>query len=114
MAKITNISDLNQGIEVIFDTTTKTIELLVAGNMTADGVSFFTLETFAIREWNITNSLAPFEYPFFIVTPDMFELRYGWTFRNAGTIALLKDAGWAVRNNSDDITEMYMNITSLG
>lgn len=114
MAKITNINDLNQGVEVIFDTNNRTIELLVAGNMTEEGVSLFTLETFSIREWNLDDDLVPFEYPFFIVTPDMFELRYGWKFKDNSTISLIKDAGFAVRNNSGDITEMYMNITSLG
>lgn len=114
MAKITNITGLTQGVEVVFDTANRTIELLEAGNMSEDGVSLFTLESFAIQEWNGDNSLAPFEYPFFIVTPDMFELRYGWNFKNIQTINLIKDGGWAVRNNSGEITEMYMNITSLG
>ena len=38
MPLITDPDDLNQGVEVIFDTSAQTIELLEQGNLSADGV----------------------------------------------------------------------------
>lgn len=51
MALITDPDNLNQGTEVILDTTNKTIRLLAAGNLSNDGVNLSTLYSFTEEEW---------------------------------------------------------------
>lgn len=51
MAKITDPDLLNQGTEVVFDATNKTIQLLVAGNISTDGVTGQALFSFCKEEW---------------------------------------------------------------
>lgn len=57
MAKIVDPDQLNQGTEVTFDTSTKTIDLAVAGNLDdsapgrSSGVTHQALYSFAKEEW---------------------------------------------------------------
>jgi hypothetical protein len=114
MAKIIDPALLNQGIEVIFDTTDFTIELLVAGNLDTEGVSLQALYSFTKNEWRDDNNLIKFPFPFIAITGEQFELINGWDFKNISTKNLIKDAGWALRDVNGVTLEEYMNITSLG
>ena len=46
MALITDPDNLNQNTEVVFDAAAKTIQLVVAGNFSNDGVTLLALYSF--------------------------------------------------------------------
>lgn len=115
MAKITDPDLLNQGVEVIFNTTGKTIQLLEAGNLTgSDGVTFQALYSFAKEEWRTDANLIKFPFPFIAITGEQFEVINGWDFATGNTKNYIRDGGWALRDTNGTVQEEYMNITSLG
>lgn len=114
MARILSPTQLNQNVEVIFDTTTFEIELLIAGNLTLEGVTFQALYSFAKDEWRTDPNLIKFPFPFVAITGEQFEVVNGWDFKDVDTKNLIRDGGWALRDVNGDTIEEYMNITSLG
>jgi hypothetical protein len=114
MSILTNPNNLNQNIEVIFDTNNKTIELLIDGNLTSDGVDFYTLYLFTESEWNNDPNLSLFQFPFKFIDEQKFELINGWTFINSNTIDLLRNAGFSIKNGSNVSLEEYACIITFG
>lgn len=114
MARIVSPGLLNQGVEVVFDTTAFTVKLNIAGNLSADGVTLQALYSFAKEEWRIDDALIKFPFPFVAITGEQFEVVNGWDFADVATKNLIRDGGWALRNAAGDTLEEYMNITSLG
>ena len=114
MATITNPGDLNQDVEVIFNTTNRTIELDKAGNLDDGGVTLQALYSFTKDEWRTDSELVKFPFPFVAITGEQFELVNDWDFLDIDTKNLIRDAGWALRDAGGDSLEEYMNITSLG
>jgi len=114
MALITLPSDLNQGIEVIFDTTNRTIELVEDGNLSSDGVLLQALYSFIKDEWRNDNELIKFPIPMIAITGEQFELINGWDFLDTDTKELIRGGGWALRAANGTLLEEWMNITSLG
>jgi hypothetical protein len=114
MSKIIDPDLLNQGVEVVFNTTTKKIQLLVIGNLSTDGVSLQCLYSFAKEEWHSDASLFAHLFPFEALGEEKFELKYGWTFADQSSIDLIRDAGFAVVAVNGDIAEMYMCVITLG
>jgi hypothetical protein len=115
MAKITDPDLLNQGTEVIFNPTARTITLIATGNLDAvDGVTFQALYSFAKEEWRTDSNLIKFPFPFIAITGEQFEVFNGWDFASGNTKNYIKDGGWALRDINGVVQEEYMNITSLG
>ncbi len=114
MARITDPSGLNQGIEVVFDTTARTIQLVEAGNLGDEGVTLQALYSFCKQEWRTDDELIKFPFPFVAITGEQFEVVNGWDFADATTKNFIRDAGWALRDAGGTLLEEYMNITSLG
>lgn len=114
MALITDPDSLNQGTEVTYDAGAKTIALAVAGNLSADGVTLKALYSFTKEEWKSTSGLIPHPFPFLPITDEQYELKDGWDFANDTSRYLIKTGGWAVRNTSDVITQMWAGIITLG
>jgi hypothetical protein len=120
MAKITDPDSLAQTTDIVFDTAAKTIEVKSTGAISAtgssanNGVTLQCLYSFAKEEWRTDANLIKFRFPFVAITAEQFELVDGWTFLNASSEQLIRDAGWAVRNTSGNIVEMWANITTLG
>ena len=114
MAIINDPGLLNQGIEVVFDTTARTIQLIEAGNLDDGGVTLQALYSFTKQEWRTDDELVKFPFPFVAITGEQFELVNGWDFLNDTTKNFIRDAGWALRDNTGVAVEEYMNITSLG
>lgn len=114
MAKIIDPDDLNQATEVVFDTSAKTIQLLVAGNLSNDGVTLQAVYSFCKEEWKNDANLIKFPFPFTSITEEQFELISGWDFKDATTRGLIRDAGYALKDGSGASLEEYANITSLG
>lgn len=120
MAKITDPDSLAQTTDIVFNTGAKTIEVKSTGAIDGtgasaqNGVTLQCLYSFAKEEWRTDSALIKFKFPFVAITAEQFELVDGWNFLNASSRNLLRDAGWAVRNTSGNITEMWANITTLG
>lgn len=114
MAKVTDPDLLNQGVEVVFDTALKTIQLIKTGNLSDDGVSLQCLYSFAKEEWGADSGLFAHLFPFEALGEEKFELKYGWKFADQTSIELIRDAGFAVLNSNGSIAEMYVCIITLG
>lgn len=114
MAKITDPDQLNQSTEVVFDTSAKTIQLLVSGNLSTDGVTLQSLYSFCKEEWKTDSTLIKFPFPLEAITPEQFELINGWDFKDTTTKNLIRDAGWALKNTSGVSLEEYIGFVTLG
>lgn len=114
MALITDPDNLNQGTEVTFDTTLKTITLNQAGNLSTDGVTLQALYSFCKEEWKTDASLIPIEFPFVPITDESFELVSGWDFANDASRYLIRTAGWTVKNTSNAVTQKWSGVVGLG
>jgi len=119
MAKITDPDLLNQGTEVVIDTSAKTIQLAVAGNLTNigtgnnTGVTLQCLYSFLKEEWKSDANLIKFPFPMTSITNEQFEVIDGWDFADQNTKDLVRDGGWAL-TESGVVHEEYMCVTTLG
>lgn len=113
MALIIDPDFLNQNVEVVFDTTNKTIELVKTGNLSDDGVTLQCLYSFCKEEWSTDDNLIKFPFPILAITEEKFELINGWDFKNDTTKKLIRTGGWAL-NPSGTILEEYACIITLG
>lgn len=114
MAIIQDPDLLNQGTEVIFNTTNKTVQLLIAGNLSVAGVVMQALYSFTKEEWKTDSNLIKFTFPFVAITPEQFEFVNGWTPADTTTINLIRNAGFAIKNNDGTSAEEYAGIITLG
>jgi hypothetical protein len=114
MALITDPDLLNQGTEIVFDTTNKTIQLLAAGNLSNDGVTLQTVYSCIKEEWKNDDALIQYDFPMVPITSEQFELVNGWTFADAATINLLRSGGFAVKDASGVSLEEYIGLITLG
>lgn len=114
MSLITDPDDLNQGTEVIIDTSALTVQLVVAGNMTLEGVTGQALYSFLIEEWKNDNALIPFPFPMFAVFAEEFEFVDDWTLADLTSVNLVKTSGFAYRNSAGNIVEMCSGVITLG
>jgi len=114
MALITDPDDLNQNTEITIDTSAKTIELSVAGNLSNDGVTGQSLYSFLKEEWKNDANLIPYPFPMISITPEQFEFIEDWVPSNDTTRNLIRSAGWREITSADVLEREYMGIVSLG
>lgn len=114
MAVIIDPDKLNQGVEVVIDTTAKTIQLLVAGNLSNDGVTGQSLYSFLKEEWKTDNALIKFPFPMTSITNEQFEFNYDWAPADDTTRKLIRTAGWAEVSAAGVNKRIYAGIVSLG
>lgn len=114
MAKITDPDNLNQGTEVVFNTTAKTIQLVKAGNLSDDGVTLQALYSFCKEEWRTDSTLIKYPFPITSITEKKFDIVNGWDFADVTTRNLIRDAGWALKDASNVSLEEYMGFITLG
>ena len=116
MAKLTDPDSLNQATEVVFDAAAKTIQLLVAGNLSAaspaktSGVTGQCVYSFAKEEWRTDATLNKYLFPIQMIFEAKFILIYGWTWKDQQSKDLVRDAGF-LENISGDA---FACIISLG
>lgn len=114
MAKIVDPDQLSQATEVVISTGAKTISLLSAGNLNnadpgaTSGVTLQALYSFLKEEWKTDNALNKFRFPLQMFTKTDGQFINGWTFANAASRNLIRDAGWTEGANQ------YAGIISLG
>ncbi|MCP3674552.1 MAG: hypothetical protein GY829_08825 [Gammaproteobacteria bacterium] len=91
--------------------------MLVAGNLSDDGVTIQTIYSFCKEEWNSDPLLISKPFPFTPIdgpSGTQFNLISEWDWADATTIGLIRDGGWALKDSDGVSQEEYMNITSLG
>lgn len=103
--------------EVYINTATKTIKLVIVGNLSTDGVTLKALYSFLKEEWRLdpnTKNLAAFPFPMVPITDESFEFVDGWDFFNDTGRYLIRNAGWTVKNTAGLVTQMWAGIIGLG
>lgn len=115
MPKLIDPDSLNQATEVVISTGAKTIQLLVAGNLSntspgsASGVTLQCLYSFLKEEWKTDTALNKFKFPIKMFTKTDGIFINGWAFADATTRNLIRDAGWEEVSGNK-----YAGIISLG
>lgn len=102
MAKIVDPDQLNQTTEVIFVPGSKTIQLLVAGNLSdtaprsGSGVSLQAVYSFCKEEWRQDSGLFlnRYRFPIKAIYEAKFIMVNTWGWLDVTTRGLLRDAGW--------------------
>ncbi len=114
MPKLIDPDDLNQSVEVTFDTTNRTIQLNIAGNLSTDGVTLQCLYSFIKEEWKDDVSLIRFPFPMIAITPEQFEFVNGWSLEDQSSVDLIRDGGFAIKNLDGSSAEEYFGCITLG
>ena len=119
MAKLVDPDQLNQATEIVIDTTGKTVQLLVAGNLddaapgALSGVTKQAVYSFLKEEWKSDNALNKFKFPLKAFTKNEFLWINGWAPADAQTRQLFRDAGWQESVGTED-GDLYAGFISLG
>jgi len=115
MAKLVDPDSLTQDTEVVINTTAKTIQLLVAGNLydtspgSSSGVTLQCIYSFLKEEWKTDTDLNKFKFPIKMYTKTDGTLQNSWDWADAQSRQLVRDGGWT------EITgDKYAGIVSLG
>jgi len=115
MAKIVDPDQLNQATEVTFSTSTKKIDLAIAGNLNdtapgkTSGVTHQALYSFAKEEWLTDSALQGSRFPFLPIFEAKFDWVNDWQPEDAQTIDLIRDGGFRIVLLNDE----YAAILSL-
>lgn len=112
--KVTDPDLLAQTTDIVFDTATKKIEIKTGGAISTDGVTLQCLYSFAKEEWKSDSALIKYPFPFIAITEKKFDVVNGWDFKDTNTKNLIRDAGWALKDNSNVSQEEYMGVITLG
>lgn len=110
--------------ELIIGYNTKTIALKVVDNLTNDGATIKAVYSKLKDIWISDSTLIKFPFPMSPITDEQFEMINGWNWDKvndsgtdsvaANTTELLRTGGWSVRNTSNQLTEEWAGIISLG
>ncbi len=115
MAKLVDPDSLTQNTEVVINTGTKTVQLLVAGNLndtapgSTSGVTLQAVYSFLKEEWKTDATLNKFKFPIKMFTKTDGQFQNGWDWADAQTRQLVRDAGWTEISG-----DQYAGIISLG
>jgi hypothetical protein len=115
MAKIVDPDVLAQGVEVNINASASgTIQLVIAGDLSDDGVTLQCLYSFLKEEWRTDTNLIKYPFPIVAITEESMELVDDWNWHDQTTRELIRDGGWAYKDSSGNSYEEYMNLTTLG
>lgn len=114
MVLITDPDNLVDGTNIFIDTTAKTVQLVIAGDLSNDGVTIKATYSKLKELWRTNMDYIKFPFPMIPITDEQFEIVNGWDWEDDTTKNLLRTGGWA-RVDTDGITqEMYAGVLSLG
>lgn len=114
MAKLIDPDSLNQGTEIVISTAARTIQLLEAGGLdntspgSTSGVTYQALYSFLKEEWKSDVSLNKYKFPIKMFTKTDGTFINGWTFADATSRNLVRDAGYT------EGSTQFAGIQSLG
>ena len=102
MAKIVDPDQLNQSTEVVYVPGSKTVQLIAAGNLSdtaprsASGVALQAVYSFSKEEWLLDSGLFlnRYRFPIQAIYEAKFIMVNGWSWADATTRDLIRDAGW--------------------
>ena len=114
MAIIFDPDLLIDGTELVINTTTKTVRLVVTGNLSTDGVTLKCVYSKLKELWKTSSSYVKFPFPMVPITDEQFELVSGWDFFDDTTRYLIRTGGWALKDTSGVSQEEWAGIVSLG
>jgi hypothetical protein len=121
MPKIVDPDNISRYVEINFDTTNKTIQLVVSGNLDdvspgrTSGVTEQAVYSKCKELWKTQPDLNKLKFPFTAITEVKMDLINSWNWKDAQTKQLVRDGGWAVRSGSTNVTiDSWMGIVSLG
>lgn len=122
MAKITSKSQLNDGTEIVIDTTNKTIQLVATGNLVAkDGATLRAVYSKVVDLWN-TSTYNNYTFPMYAkdtiageYTIGFDGINYnGWNWKDTNTRNYLRDGGWNEYDSSGVLQKVYCCFYGLG
>ena len=105
---------LNDGVEIVIDTSGKTIQLLQAGNLGPEGVTIKCVYSKLKELWKSNSTYIKFAFGVGPITDEQFELINGWDFKDDTTRYLLRTGGWALKDGSGVSQEEWAGIVTLG
>lgn len=114
MAKIIDPDLLVDDTEIDIDTTAKTVQLIVAGNLTTDGVTIKAVYSKLKELWKTNTTYIKYAFPMGPITDEQFEMINGWDWKDDTTRYLLRDGGWALKDSGGVSLEEWAGIISLG
>jgi len=114
MALIIDPDQLNRGTEIVINTTLKTVQLIVAGNLSTDGVTLQCVYSFLKEEWKSDADLPKFLFPLLAITEEKFEVINGWDWADSTTRNLIRTGGWALKDTNGNTQEEYAGVITLG
>jgi len=119
MALITDPDLLNQGAEVVINTTAKTVTLAPTGNLSSDGVTLKAIYSFLKEEWKNDDALPKFDFPMTPITDEQMQIgvssrNNGWTWGNTTTRELIRTGGWQEVSDTGVILAEYTGVITLG
>ena len=116
MAKIVDPDNIARTTDVVYDTTAKTIQILITGAITDDspgktsGVTGQCIYSLTKELWKSEADLNKFKFPIKMIYAASFQLINGWSFADQQSMDVIRDAGFQDIINTDD----YSCIISLG
>lgn len=118
MAIIVDPDNLALTTDVVIDTVAKTIEVKTTGAVTnagsTGGVTLQCLYSWLKEQWKTSSTFIKFPFPMEAITAEQFEFINGWRPLDDTTRNLLRNAGWAEKNNAGAVLRKYMGVVSLG
>jgi hypothetical protein len=114
MAVIFDPDLLNDATELVINTTTKTVKLVVTGNLSTDGVTLKCVYSKLKELWKTSSTYVKFAFPMTPITDEQFELVNGWDFFDDTTRYLIRTGGWALKDTSGVSQEEWAGVISLG
>ena len=118
MAIITDLDLLVDGVDVVLDTTAKTISLLTASAIenagATGGVTGQALYSWLKERWKNSATYIKYPFPMEAITPESFEFINGWAPKDAATRKLIRTAGWSEKSALGVLLSSYMGVVSLG
>jgi len=112
MAKIVDPDSIQQTTDIVFNTGTKTIQILITGAISDDspgktsGITGKCLYSFCKEEWKNDAALNKFKFPIKMIYEASFQLINGWTFADQQTKDVIRDAGFQEIATSDQFSCM--------
>lgn len=118
MAIIIDPDNIVLGTDFLVSTSTKTITILTTGAVVnagyTGGVSGQALYSKLKELWKTSETYIKYPFPMEAITPEQFEFINGWLPADDATRNLIRNAGWAERDQYGQVQRKYMGVVSLG